>query len=359
MPPHATGTADVLADEVVVDVDVHLTVPEEELAEYADPPHDDYLRAPKVQLKSPGWDPTMGGKIESRDLLSVDQLESELVEGMGVDHPVLNSFVNLSRLSQVDAAVALQRAANDHLLDRFLDDTDHRGLMSVQTQKPEAAAEEIDRVGDEDGIVGVFLPSTGPSPPLGDPEYDVMYRAMEDRGLTPVFHGATNSGFDVAFPKQNAEFRKFVEAHVNAHLWSQTMTLTSTLAHGLPEKFPDLDLVFLEAGIAFVPYMMWRLNKEFAMRGSEVPLAEKRPEEYVRERCYFASQPLGEPMDPDHMRTMIDLIGTDSLLFASDYPHWDFDHPDELGAYLRETFDDDEREAVLSGNAGEAFDLGL
>jgi predicted TIM-barrel fold metal-dependent hydrolase len=355
----ATQQTDILQDEVIVDADIHLTVPQDELAEYADKPHSDYLRAPTVQLKSPGWDPSLGGKIEQRSLLSTEQITDELVGELHVDHPVLNSFVNLSRLSQTETAVHLQRAANDHLLDRFLDDTDYKGLASVQTQKPDKAAEEIDRMSDEDSIVGVFLPSTGPSPPLGDPFYDPMYEAMEDAGLSPVYHGATNSGFDVGFPKQNAEFEKFVEAHVNAHLWSQTMTLTSTLVHGVPEKFPGLDFVLLEAGISYVPYMMFRLNKEFAMRRSEVSLLEKRPEEYIRDSYYFATQPLGEPMDSDHMRQMIEMVGAGSLMFASDYPHWDFDHPTELNKYLQSMFTADERAEVLHGNANEVFDLGL
>ena len=93
------------------------------------------------------------------------------------------------------------------------------------------------------------------------------------------------------------------------------------------------------------------------MRASEVPLVEKRPEEYIRERFYFASQPLGEPMEPAHMGDLIDMVGVDSLLFASDYPHWDFDHPSELDAHLRSQFDVEEREKVLAGNAARIFDL--
>jgi len=348
---------DILEEETLVDTDIHLTVPLEELAEYVDSPHREYLLSDSVQMKSPGWDPTMAGKIEERDLLSPEQIEEELCGELHVDHPLLNSFVNLSRLSQHDTAVHLQRAVNDHLLDQFLDDHDYKGLATVQTQTPEAAAEEIDRIADEDGIVGVFLPTTGPSPPLGDPEYDIMYEAMEDNGLPPVYHGATNSGFDVGFPKQNAEFQKFAEAHINAHLWSQTMTVTSTMVNGLPEKFPELDFVFLEAGLAWVPYMMFRLNKELAMRRSEAPLLEKQPEEYIRESYYFASQPIGEPMNPSHMQDIIDMIGAESLLFASDYPHWDFDHPSELNKYLREMFSAEDRKRILHGNASEIFDL--
>jgi predicted TIM-barrel fold metal-dependent hydrolase len=355
----STRTTDVLEGETIVDTDVHLSVPEEELATYVDRPYRDWLTAPDVQLKSPEWDPTLGGKIESRSLLSPDQLERDVVGTLHVDHPILNVFRNLSRLSQTDAALELMRGCNDYLFDRFLDRGEYLGLATVATQKPARAAEEIDRVGDDDRVVGVFLPTTGPMPPLGDPEYDVLYEAMSDRGLTPVFHGATNSGFDVGFPEYDRAFEKFITAHVNAHLWSQAMTLTSLIAHGVPEKFPDLDFVFLEAGIGWVPYMMFRLNKEAAMRRSEVPLLERQPEEYIRERMYFASQPLGEPMDGEHMGSLLDMVGVDSLLFASDYPHWDFDHPSELDAHLRARFSPEERSQVLHGNAARVFDLSL
>lgn len=349
----------ILEESTIVDTDVHLSVPLDELAKYADPPHSGYLTADSVQLKSPGWDPSLGGKIAERELFDPEQIESELRGELKIDHPILNSFVNISRLNRTDTAVNLQTACNDLLLDRFLDDHDYYGLASVATQAPAEAAAEIDRVGDEDQIVGVFLPTAAPNPPLGDPEYDPLYDAAADNDLPIVYHGATNSGFDVEFPRQSQSFNKFVTAHVNAHLWSQTMTLTSTLVNGLPEKFPDLDLVFLESGIGWVPYMMYRLNKEFAMRQSEVPLMEEQPEAYIRDCYYFASQPIGEPMDSGDIQTIIDLVGTDSILFASDYPHWDFDHPTELDNHLRMWFDEDQRRKVLHENAAEIFDLDL
>ena len=343
--------------ETIVDVDVHLGIPQDALARYTDDPHASWLRAPGIQLKSPGWDPTLGGKIPARSVADPATVREEVIDGLGVDVPLLNVFRNLARLSQTDTAVALQRACNDWLLDGFLDDDDFLGLATVQTQRPDRAAEELDRVGDENGIVGVFLPTTGPDPPLGDPVYDPLYEAAADHGLTPVFHGATNSGFDVGFPKYNQAFEKFIEAHVNAHLWSQAMTVTSLVTHGAPVKFPELDFVVLEAGIGWVPYLMFRLNKEAAMRRAEVPLLDDDPESYIRDAFYFASQPLGEPTDAAHMGQLLEMVGVDSLLFASDYPHWDFDHPSELYGHLNRHFDAEERERVLSENAMDVFGL--
>lgn len=355
----ATTQPDILADEILVDTDVHISVTQDLLAEYADEPHASYLRAPSIQLKSPGWDPTLGGKIEPRSLVTAEDVINDVCTDLHVDHPILNVFVNLARFSQTDTAINLQAACNDLLLDRFLDDHDFYGLATVQTQKPDVAAEELDRLSNENQIVGVFIPTTGPLPPLGDPEYDVLYEAAESHGLPPVYHGATNSGFDIAFPRYSLEFERFVTAHVNAHLWSQSMTLTSLIVHGAPVKFPDLNFVILEAGIGWVPYLMFRLNKEIAMRRSEAPLLEKQPEEYIRDQFYFATQPLGEPLNPAHLQMLLDIVGPDSLLFASDYPHWDFDHPSELNAHLQEHFDATDRSLVLHENANTVFNLGI
>jgi hypothetical protein len=105
--------------------------------------------------------------------------------------------------------------------------------------------------------------------------------------------------------------------------------------------------------------MMFRWNKEYGMRRREAPLLEKSPEEYIRESFYFASQPLGEPNDPAHLKSIIDILGTDRLMLATDYPHWDFDHPDALDNHMKRFYAAEDRERVLSGTANEAFDLGL
>ncbi|WP_231588015.1 amidohydrolase family protein [Halostagnicola sp. A56] len=137
------------------------------------------------------------------------------------------------------------------------------------------------------------------------------------------------------------------------------LTLTSLIVNGTPEKFPGLNFIMLEAGLGWVPYMMYRLNKECSIRRAEVPLLEKSPEEYIRDQFSFATQPIGEPNNQVHMEQIIDMVGPESLLFASDYPHWDFDHPDALDKHLQSNVPKEGRKKVLSGNAAELFDLDI
>lgn len=59
----------------------------------------------------------------------------------------------------------------------------------------------------------------------------------------------------------------------------------------------------------------------------EVPHLKLRPSEYLRRNFWFTTQPMEEPEKPEHLRQMLDWMGWDRILFASDYPHWDSDDP--------------------------------
>jgi predicted TIM-barrel fold metal-dependent hydrolase len=136
-------------------------------------------------------------------------------------------------------------------------------------------------------------------------------------------------------------------------------TMSSLIGEGVPEKFPGLNFVFLEAGIGWVPYMMHRMNKIYRMRRSEVPLLEQTPEAYLRDQFYIGSQPLGEQDHPGDMKRIIETLGAEMLMFATDYPHWDFDHLEELDKYLQQYFTPEERHQILYDTPIEAFDLDL
>lgn len=256
-----------------------------------------------------------------------------------------------------EVATAAMRAHNDLLLDRVLDETEGvYGCIAVSLADPEATAEEIDRVGGETDVVGGYLPNVGVDQAPGDERHDVVYEALAEHDLPVVLHAnADASIYD--FPRQHQAFRKYLEVHSVVHMWYQTMAIASYVAQGTVEKFPDLRFVVLEAGFSWVPYIMYRLNREHAMRRREAPLLRRQPEAYLRDQFYFASQPLAEPMDPDHLSRIIELVGPDSLLFASDYPHWDFDHPDALADHLARTFDAEQRRRVLEENPREAFGI--
>ena len=73
--------------------------------------------------------------------------------------------------------------------------------------------------------------------------------------------------------------------------------------------------------------LTWRLDKLFERSAAELPHLKRKPSEYIREHIWVTTQPMEEPEDRQHVLDTMEWIGWDRLLFASDYPHWDFDDP--------------------------------
>lgn len=354
------AVSDFIQEQTIIDVDVHLgkALTYDIVSEYLAEPH--YGRLMNSTGSSPlpysGWDRSSGGKL-NRDRRSYETPEDflELYGDFGIDFPIMNTMSYLTRVPETDFAVALARAYNDAMLDYILDNhSETRGLVTIATQDPEAAAEEIDRIGDEDQIVGIYIATGGPDLPLGDPAYDVMYNAAEDNDLAVVYHGHADA-FISDFSRQNQALEAYVSVNALAHPWNQMLTMTSLIEQGTPEKFNELDFVFVEAGLLWAAYMTFRLNKEHSMQPNASPLLQKPPEEYIKEQFYFGTQPIEEPSDPGKIEMILELLGPESIVFASDFPHWDFDNPQSIIETLRSSLSAEDVQKVLTTNAADVF----
>ncbi|MFB6310422.1 MAG: amidohydrolase family protein [Salinirussus sp.] len=286
----------------------------------------------------------------------------QLQRAFGIDHSVLNpgkQLLAMATITNQPAAAALANAYNSWLLDTFLDETDGTltGAAVVACQRPDQAAEEIDRMATEDDIVGVQLLASGHTPPLSDHRYDPIYEAAQDNGLPVMYHSATPA-LSRGFPMQHRWHEVYVENKVISHPFSHMWNLTKFLYQGLPVRFPDLDFVFQEAGVAWVPYMTWRLDDYYLQFSDQVPLLDRLPSHYVNERFYFTTQPLGHTArDPSHLAYAIEAAGPDSLMFASDVPHGDFDNPEELFDRVHDHFSAETVANIMGGTATDVFDF--
>jgi predicted TIM-barrel fold metal-dependent hydrolase len=124
--------------------------------------------------------------------------------------------------------------------------------------------------------------------------------------------------------------------------------IASLVIEGVFERFPRLRVIFIESGFSWVPALKWRLDQHRQRFADEVRHLRRLPSEYIRDHIWFTTQPVDEPERPKDMRAIIDWIGTDRLLYSSDYPHWDFDDP-------RHTFkiplSSEERRTIFHDNA--------
>ena len=123
--------------------------------------------------------------------------------------------------------------------------------------------------------------------------------------------------------------------------------MASMIAHGVFEKWPGLYFVVIECGIAWVPSVLWRLDANFKALRKETPWLKMLPSEYFSRNIRFSTQPLEMPATKiEHLWAALEAMdGRNTLMFASDYPHWDYDNLDGLH------IPPDWREDILGGNA--------
>tara|TARA_B100000686_G_scaffold349587_1_gene443346 strand:- start:244 stop:1302 length:1059 start_codon:yes stop_codon:yes gene_type:complete len=322
-----------LNGHVVVDVDAHFFEPLHDFSNYLDEPWKSRFSGATRGRFIPGstGDRWVGGRI-MRNVTSYPQKDMTpeeipgLMKHVGLDKIVLlpNKMLSFGKLSSDEIAVPLANGFIDYMLDKVVDPSEGIYTMLVAPfHDPEESVALIDRVADEKGVVALCLVTAGPEPPLGDRRYDPIYEACNDRNFPVVFH-AGGSSVDSFFIRG---YRKFLETHTLGFLWNNMAQIVSLVIQGVPEKYPNLDIVFQESGIFWVPLMMHRLDAEYMKRQSEAPLLTKKPSKYMQE-FYYGTQPLEEPDNPEYLQQIIDMIGgPERLMYASDYPHWDYDRP--------------------------------
>ena len=102
------------------------------------------------------------------------------------------------------------------------------------------------------------------------------------------------------------------------------------MCEGVFQRFPGLKIVIIEGGFAWMAPLMWRLDAAWKLLKSEVPFLDRKPSEIIREHFWVTTQPVEEPHRPhEFAELMAQIAMPDRLMFATDYPHWDFDAPDQ------------------------------
>ena len=98
--------------------------------------------------------------------------------------------------------------------------------------------------------------------------------------------------------------------------------LISIVSGGLFDLFPDLRLVLIEGGVAWLPPMLWRFDKNWKGLRREIPWVRRLPSEYIREHVRLTTAPFDAPGDARQLSEVVATLGSDDiLLYASDYPH--------------------------------------
>ena len=180
-------------------------------------------------------------------------------------------------------------------------------------------------LGEHPRIVQVLV-SSGSQRPYGDPFYHPIWEAAAEYDLVIAAHLGGQGGVN-AHSISNGPTTFFWETY--ALLCETAMThVASLIAHGVFEKWSNLTFVGIECGVAWLPGVLWRLDADYKALRKETPWLKRLPSEYAHDHIRLTTQPLEQPENKQHLWDLLEGIdGKNTLLFSSDYPHWDFDDP--------------------------------
>lgn len=324
----------------IVDCDIHNNLPSEEaLAPYLPErwrPYRErfglrsyrysgahYPRANPNAARTDAWPPN--GRPPGSDLAF---LREQLLDAWGIEHGILNPLIDENAPAQLNAeyAAAVACAVNDWQVHEWLEPEPRlRASMVVPYEDGELAAAEIDRLAGDRRFVQVLLLART-SEPLGRRKYWKLYEAAARHDL-PVGihfggvggHAITGAGWPYFYLEDHVGMPQTFQAHV-----------ASLVFEGVFERFPTLKVVLIEGGFAWLTSLLWRMDRGWERLRDEVPAVRRPPSDYVREHFWLTTQPMEEPPRREHFLRLLAQLGMDArLMFSTDYPHWDFDAPDQ------------------------------
>ena len=224
-----------------------------------------------------------------------------------------------------------QLYANMHAFNRWLDDDwgfAHAGRIFgvplLSLRDVDRAVAELDFVLDR-GARAISLrpgPAYGRSP--ADPHFDPFWARLNEAAVPVCFH-IGESGYNELFSVAWGEEPNPSSHHQSAYQWTSfygdrpiTDTFSALVLHNLFGRFPNVQCMSVENGSLFVPYLLKVMNKMNGM-GRNGPWLGGRITE--RPSDIFKRHVSVSPYHEEDVVALAELIGSDRVLFGSDYPH--------------------------------------
>ena len=285
---------------------------------------------------------------------STPELMAEhLLDPWSIDRAVLvqGNIFGLGAIPNADVAHTIACATNDWLQHEWMGrDGRLRYAIVVAPQDPVRAAAEVRRMADQHGPVEILIPAGRKS--LGDPFFWPLYDVANEYALPIAVHPTAVEALYTTGPQIGGEAPWYYME------WRATLGVphmvnaASLVSHGVFERFPKLKVVFSEVGYAWLLEIMWRMDKDFKALRDETPWLMRLPSEYMLDHFRFTTQPWVEPQRREQLLQFFEMIDAKrTLLFSTDFPHWDGDDPQWTLKLLPE----DVRVRIAVENAVEVF----
>ena len=280
-------------------------------------------------------------------------LARRALDSMGIDYQISfpTPMLGLGMHPEHDVEVAIAWAYNRWITERVVSADDRiKTSLYLPFNDPPACERMVEEFGETKGVIGFTITSVHYRP-VHHNSYMRLYAMLEERGLPLSFHAGPYWGGSEGFLRQ---LNRFISAHALSFSLCNMVHLANWVMNGLNERFPKLKVVWIESGIAWLAFMTQRFDNEYLMRSSEAPALKRLPSEYMAE-MYYTTQPI-ERTNMELLEATCNAMNAKTqFLYASDWPHWDFDLPSTI---LDLPFlDDAAKRNILGNNARHVYGI--
>ena len=249
----------------------------------------------------------------------------------GVDAEIIFGILGAAtRLGDHEAAKEMFRIYNDWLVGFCKPYPDQLiGLACLPYGDIDAAVKEVHRVA-KMGLRGLELSCSWDMDPMWHPCWEPLWKAVNEVNLPLNFH--TFPALPPGVREQQVGLTRAAALFTTVSSFQMNLVniLAAVIGAGVLERYPNLRIVFGESGIGWIPYALDRMDFEWEDRFRHLGLTMK-PSDYWRRQCKatFQFDRIGT------MTQLIDEMGPETLMWASDYPHTDGIWP-ESSKYIEE-----------------------
>jgi predicted TIM-barrel fold metal-dependent hydrolase len=281
--------------------------------------------------------------------MGIDGVESEILYvGSGGA-----SFATLEPAERVEAIRALNSAAIEWA------SIDPKRLMPVYILPVEdikASVKEVERVVAEHGkaVQIPLLPREVGALPYWDQAYDPLWEILTDTGVPISQHvGASHYLMEDVRNEDPTPYKGIFQSLPPIFM---SECVADWTVSGVLDRWPGLRVVLVEAGVGWIPYFLERLDTMVTNHGWK-----SFPDHAIKEKpSFYWHRNMAATFEQDITGIrLLDLIGIENLMWATDYPH-----PDSTWPRSQQVLEDhfrglprDDVELIASGNVTRIYKL--
>jgi predicted TIM-barrel fold metal-dependent hydrolase len=224
-----------------------------------------------------------------------------------------------------------------------------RWAAMLPLQEVELAVKEARRAAAAGAVSFYVRPNPVKGRHLGHADYLPLWAEIERLGLPVCIHDSGSPHL----PSYGDRMDTHTSGHILAHPFEAMAAMMALIWFGVPERFPRLTVVHVEADAGWLPYWLQRMEQHFEFSGNaEHPDLKMRPTEYFRRSFFVAARG-----DERTLPSVVELVGDENLLFNTDYPHPDGTWPWGIERLEAQPIPERSKRRIFWENPARAFRL--